>query len=279
MGTPGENSGGTLYSNPLTGPDDVADWIAEGPVSLGRHPETHDDGGTPPAADPRPGALLLSGSRDDEEFGDHAHWTFWCPVEFPDRVRVSWEFLPLAEPGLAMVFFSAAGHGGRDLFSGGLAPRTGFYPQYHSGDIDTLHVSYFRHKYAEERAFRTCNLRKSAGFELVAQAPTRCRPRRTPWISIAWNSSRTGRTLPSPSTACRCWRGGMGAATCWAAAISASGRWPRCGLPTGTWRCRRSRLPHSANGQIMTPKSEKQVIICPFALSQAAHKPRPLTGP
>ena len=91
-------------------------------------------------------------------------------MEFPDRVRVSWEFLPLAEPGLAMVFFSAAGHGGRDLFSGGLAPRTGYYPQYHSGDIDALHVSYFRHKYAEERAFRTCNLRKSAGFELVAQA-------------------------------------------------------------------------------------------------------------
>ncbi len=30
-------------------------------------------------------------------------------------------------------------------------------------------MSYFRHKYASERAFRTCNLRKSAGFELVAQ--------------------------------------------------------------------------------------------------------------
>ena len=32
-----------------------------------------------------------------------------------------------------------------------------------------MHVSYFRHKHASERAFRTCNLRKSAGFELVAQ--------------------------------------------------------------------------------------------------------------
>jgi Domain of unknown function (DUF1961) len=31
------------------------------------------------------------------------------------------------------------------------------------------HVSYFRHKYESGRAFRTCNLRKSAGFELVAQ--------------------------------------------------------------------------------------------------------------
>ena len=107
---------------------------------------------------------------DDAEFGDHAHWTFWCPVEFPDRIRISWEFLPLEEPGLAMLFFAAAGQGGPDLFSPDLARRApAIYPQYHSGDIDALHVSYFRHKYASERAFRTCNLRKSAGFELVAQ--------------------------------------------------------------------------------------------------------------
>ena len=142
-----------LYSNPLAGPADVSGWVAEGPLSLASHE----------------GALELSGSLDDEEFGDHAHWTFWCPVEFPDGIRISWEFLPLAEPGLAMVFFAATGHGGRDLFSPELAPRTGYYPQYHSGDIDALHISYFRHKYESERAFRTCNLRKSAGFELVAQ--------------------------------------------------------------------------------------------------------------
>jgi hypothetical protein len=142
-----------LYTNPLAGPADVSGWMAEGPLSLGSHN----------------GALELSGLLDDEEFGDHAHWTFWCPEEFPDGIRISWEFLPLAEPGLAMLFFSALGHGGRDLFSADLAPRTGYYPQYHSGDIDALHVSYFRHKYESEWAFRTCNLRKSAGFELVAQ--------------------------------------------------------------------------------------------------------------
>ncbi|MGM9471621.1 DUF1961 family protein [Pseudarthrobacter sp. YS3] len=145
--------GGLLYSNPLAGPADVADWVPEGPLNTGSHD----------------GALELSGLLDDEEFGDHAHWTFWCPVEFPDGIRIRWEFMPLAEPGLAMLFFAATGQGGHDLFSPGLAPRTGYYPQYHSGDIDALHVSYFRHKHESERAFRTCNLRKSAGFELVAQ--------------------------------------------------------------------------------------------------------------
>ncbi|MEG0110285.1 MAG: DUF1961 family protein, partial [Oscillospiraceae bacterium] len=31
------------------------------------------------------------------------------------------------------------------------------------------HLSYFRRRYPEERAFHTCNLRKSYGFHLVAQ--------------------------------------------------------------------------------------------------------------
>ncbi|MDQ0663038.1 hypothetical protein QFZ35_001536 [Arthrobacter ulcerisalmonis] len=152
MGTAGSEAG-ILYSNALAGPDDVAGWVAEGPLRLGSHQ----------------GTLELSGSLDDAEFGDHAHWTFWCPEEFPDGIRISWDFLPLAEPGLAMLFFAATGQRGLDLFSPALAPRTGYYPQYHSGDIDALHVSYFRHKHQSERAFRTCNLRKSAGFELVAQ--------------------------------------------------------------------------------------------------------------
>ncbi|WP_349035409.1 DUF1961 family protein [Pseudarthrobacter sp. SORGH_AS 212] len=115
-------SAGVLYSNALGGPADVADWVPEGPLSVHGHE----------------GTLELSGALDDADFGDHAHWTFWCPEEFPDGIRISWEFRPLEEPGLAMLFFAAAGQGGLDLFSPDLAPRTGFYPQYHSGDIDAL---------------------------------------------------------------------------------------------------------------------------------------------
>ena len=37
------------------------------------------------------------------------------------------------------------------------------------GDLRTLHVSYFRRRWADERAFHTANLRKSPGFHLVAQ--------------------------------------------------------------------------------------------------------------
>jgi len=140
------------YRNPLRGPGDIAGWVAEGPLR---------------AAEGEHGLELFSGA-DEATLGDHAHFTLWCPEAFGDRVRISWSFRPLTDDGLAMLFFGAAGIGA-ELFSPALAVRTGLYPQYHSGDIRTLHVSYYRRKWPSERRFTTCNLRKSPGFELVAQ--------------------------------------------------------------------------------------------------------------
>lgn len=137
-----------LYSNPLRTADDLDGWVKEGPVR---------------AAAGDDGLLLSSGGGFDD------HWTMWCPEEFPDRVRITWEFSPREEPGLAMLFFGASSLDGGDIFGPGLTPRDGAYPQYHSGDIRTLHVSYFRRRWEDERAFHTCNLRKSPGFHLVAQ--------------------------------------------------------------------------------------------------------------
>ena len=109
------------------------------------------------------GLLLSSAGGFDD------HWTLWCPEVFGDAIRITWEFSPREEPGLAMLFFGAAADAGGGIFDDGLAPRTGAYPQYHSSDIRTLHVSYFRRRWEDERAFHTCNLRKSPGFHLVAQ--------------------------------------------------------------------------------------------------------------
>lgn len=137
-----------LYRNALASPADLDDWVAEGPVPAA-------------AVD---GELLLAGSAGVDE-----HWTLWCPEVFGDRIRVSWEFSPRDEPGLAMLFFGAAAADGGGIFDPDVAPRDGSYPQYHSGDIRTLHVSYFRRRWDDERAFHTCNLRKSPGFHLVSQ--------------------------------------------------------------------------------------------------------------
>lgn len=146
------------YRNSLANMADLEGWIAEGPLGV----EHVDDG------------MILSSTADEaaliaQDRGDHAHFTFWCPEVFDADIQISWDFKPLDGEGLAMLFFAATGTEGRDLFDPGLAIRTGFYPQYHSGDISTLHVSYYRRKWQTERRFHTCNLRKSPGFHLVAQ--------------------------------------------------------------------------------------------------------------
>lgn len=138
-----------LYSNPLSCAEDVKSWVAEGPVK---------------ATDGTGSSLELASSGNCD-----GHFTFWCPEVFPDRVRITWEFAPIQEPGLAMLFFGAASVSGGGIFDRGLKERNGAYPQYHSSDIRTLHVSYYRRRWEDERAFHTCNLRKSPGFHLVAQ--------------------------------------------------------------------------------------------------------------
>jgi hypothetical protein len=141
-----------LYENPLASPSDIEGFRMEG------------DG----VASFPLGRMRMEGTRDPEE-GQKANIVHWCDETFPDDVAISWDFYPVFEPGLCILFFAAAGRNGEDLFDPSLSPRSGPYNQYHHGDINALHVSYFRRKAASERGFTTCNLRKSYGFHLVAQ--------------------------------------------------------------------------------------------------------------
>ncbi len=142
-----------IYENPLSSEDDIKDFVLEGKANIS-FPE---------------GAMRLENALSASE-GQKANFVLWCPVSFPADVRIEWEFKPIKEPGLAMLFFAAkARNSGEDIFDESLEKRTGEYRQYHSGDINAFHVSYFRRKEPDERAFHTCNLRKSYGFHLVCQ--------------------------------------------------------------------------------------------------------------
>ncbi|NBV52123.1 MAG: DUF1961 family protein [Verrucomicrobia bacterium] len=61
-----------------------------------------------------------------------------------------------------MIFFNARGIHGESIFDAKLQPRSGIFAQYHSGDLNNYHISYW----AGERG--TANVRKNAGFHLVA---------------------------------------------------------------------------------------------------------------
>ncbi|NKB71514.1 MAG: DUF1961 family protein [Candidatus Latescibacteria bacterium] len=143
--------GEILYENPLAQPADIAAWVMEGSGTVSF-----------PKGKMRQESLR---PRQDGQAGNIVHW---CPITFPDNISISWDFQPLTEPGLAILFFSALGRGGEDILTGGLAERNGPYNQYHHGDLNALHVSYFRRNPGENE-FQTCNLRKSHGFHLVTQ--------------------------------------------------------------------------------------------------------------
>lgn len=141
-----------IYFNPLNTSETVKDFVMEG------------DGA---ASFPRE-RMRLEGLVSPEE-GQKSNIVFWCPEDFPADMMVEWDFWPVHEPGLCIMFFAAKGMKGEDLFDPSLQARTGEYPLYHHGDINAYHVSYFRRRWEQERAFHTANLRKSYGFHMVAQ--------------------------------------------------------------------------------------------------------------
>lgn len=141
-----------IYDNPLSSEEDIKDFILEGQAKISFEND----------------AMYMENALDAAG-GQKANYVLWCPEIFPADVRITWEFKPVREPGLCILFFAAMGRGGESPFAEGLTARTGEYVQYHHGDINAFHVSYFRRKEPDERAFHTCNLRKSYGFHLVSQ--------------------------------------------------------------------------------------------------------------
>ncbi len=141
-----------IYDNPLKSAKDIEGFVLEGSANI-----TFEGG-----------KMQLESKLAASE-GQKANYVLWCPQDFPADVCITWDFKPLTEPGLAILFFAAKGRNGEDIFADSLQKRTGEYPLYHHGDINAFHVSYFRRKEPDERAFHTCNLRKSYGFYLVTQ--------------------------------------------------------------------------------------------------------------
>ena len=141
-----------IYSNFLRCSEDIAGFVLEGDAKISFEN----------------GRMRMENARQAAE-GQKANYVLWCPEDFPADVLIEWDFWPIREPGLCILFFSAMGRNGEDLFDPSLQKRTGEYPLYHHGDINAFHVSYFRRKEPDERQFHTCNLRKSYGFHLVTQ--------------------------------------------------------------------------------------------------------------
>ncbi|MGC9319531.1 MAG: DUF1961 family protein, partial [Armatimonadota bacterium] len=89
------------------------------------------------------------------------HIVLWNNTPTPSDFIAQWDFTPNDVAGLCIVFFSAKGLGGESIFDPALAERDGTFTQYHSGDINCYHISYFRNTCS--RSPNTA-LRKNKGF-------------------------------------------------------------------------------------------------------------------
>ena len=90
-----------LYSNPLATQGDICDFVMEGQARIS-FPE---------------GAMRLENALT-QNLGQKANYVLWCPKEFPADIRVEWDFKPLSDVGLCILFFAAAGKdvGFRQIF-------------------------------------------------------------------------------------------------------------------------------------------------------------------
>ena len=143
--------GKLIYENPLGWPEDLEGFVLEGDADI-----SFDSG------------AMRIGCKDRSPEGGK-EFVLWCKNSFPSDIAIEWEFRPIKEPGLCELYFAAKGMNGKSIFDEALLPRTGEYEQYHSGDINAFHVSYFRRKEEEDKLFHICKLRKSYGHNLVAK--------------------------------------------------------------------------------------------------------------
>jgi hypothetical protein len=139
-----------VYEASFESPDDLQGWRLEGGQRMS-------------VAD---GRLVLESDptkkREDGKSNDHL--VCWLERELPADFLIEFTVRPAdRKEGLNIVFFSVRGLRGESIFDRALAPRDGTYKQYHSGDLNGYHISYW----AAGR--ETANLRKSKGFHLVAE--------------------------------------------------------------------------------------------------------------
>lgn len=95
---------------------------------------------------------------------------FWLRQEMPADFLLEFTFRPQNRvEGLAIVFFCARGKNGESIFDPTLARRNGSFRQYHSGDINNYHVSFWSGSTRRKGESPSSHIRKNLGFNLVAE--------------------------------------------------------------------------------------------------------------
>lgn len=140
--------GELIYENSLASKEVVSNWKMEGPGVV-----EFKDG-------------WMEMYSPDEKF----HHVFWCPEDFPESFIAEWELQNLeTDAGLVILFFSAKGKNGEDIFDPAFPARDGTFNQYTKSDrFNCYHISYYANG-RDNPGREISHLRKNSGFHLVQQ--------------------------------------------------------------------------------------------------------------
>ena len=134
-----------LFESTMQTPESVKGWKMEGPG----------------AVDFRNGWMHMFSPEEK------MHHVYWCPETFPSTFIAEWEVQNIeTDSGLGIVFFSAKGENGEDIFDQTLPKRNGDFKQYIRGKIVSYHISYYANA-ANKPDRGHANLRKNNRFILV----------------------------------------------------------------------------------------------------------------
>lgn len=137
-----------VYRTSFDDPAVLADWRLEGGKAM------RVAGGN---------LVLESDTQSTQSERVAGHLVCWLRREVPADFLLEFTVRPQdRKRGLNIVFFSARGLAGENIFEPPIKPRNGLFEQYHSGDIDNYHISYW------SGGRGTSNLRKNKGFYLGA---------------------------------------------------------------------------------------------------------------
>lgn len=140
--------GELIYQNSLFSAESAKDWKMEGP-----------------------GKVEFKNSwMEMYSPGEEFHHVYWCPETFPGSFIAEWEAQNLnTDAGLCIVFFSAMGKNGEDIFDPSFPQRDGTFAHYTKSDfLNCYHISYYAN--GKERPGREIShLRKNSGFNLVQE--------------------------------------------------------------------------------------------------------------
>ena len=138
--------GNLIYENKLAHPDDIKNWVLEGPAKV----------------EFKENWMHLFSP------GEEGHHVLWCPEDFPSNFMAEWELQNQeTDAGLCILFFSALGVNGESIFDSSFSKRNGVFSQYTKSDqFNNYHISYYANG-KDNREREVAHLRKNKGFNMV----------------------------------------------------------------------------------------------------------------